>query len=138
MRHLVPCRDGVFFDCEIRDKGFYKFGSITITEISETEVKTQFLEGRSEQNFDKTFDKVYINELDLGTPATTYKSGITPANVGTPRTQAASAWPCRGSTTIGAIFRTRRSISSIMQCRKSRITSGARTPPACRGSRETV
>lgn len=70
----------VIFDCEIRDKGFYKFGSITITEISETEVKTQFLEGRSEQNFDKTFDKVYINELDLGAPATTYKSGITPAN----------------------------------------------------------
>lgn len=70
----------VIFDCEIRDKGFYKFGSITITEISETEVKTQFLEGRSEQNFDKTFDKVYINELDLGAPSTTYKSGITPAN----------------------------------------------------------
>lgn len=56
----------VIFDCEIRDKGFYKFGSITITEISEAEVKTQFLEGRSEQNFDMTFDKVYINELDLG------------------------------------------------------------------------
>lgn len=70
----------VIFDCEIRDKGFYKFGSITITEISETEVKTQFLEGRSEQNFDKTFDKVYINELDLGAPSITYKSGITPAN----------------------------------------------------------
>lgn len=70
----------VIFDCEIRDRGFYKFGSITITEISEAEVKTQFLEGRSEQNFDKTFDKVYINELDLGAPPTTYKSSITPAN----------------------------------------------------------
>ena len=70
----------VIFDCEIRDKGFYKFGSITITEISETEVKTQFLEGRSEQNFDKTFDKVYINELDLGAPPTTSKSSITPSN----------------------------------------------------------
>ena len=70
----------VIFDCEIRDRGFYKFGSITITEISETEVKTQFLEGRSEQNFDKTFDKVYINELDLGAPSITYKSGISPAN----------------------------------------------------------
>lgn len=70
----------VIFDCEIRDRGFYKFGSITITEISETEVKTQFLEGRSEQNFDKTFDKVYINELDLGAPPTTSTSGITPAN----------------------------------------------------------
>lgn len=70
----------VIFDCEIRDKGFYKFGSITITEISETEVKTQFLEGRSEQNFDKTFDKVYINELDLGAPPTTSTSQISPSN----------------------------------------------------------
>ena len=33
----------VIFDCEIRDKAFCKFGSITITEINDTEVKTQFL-----------------------------------------------------------------------------------------------
>lgn len=74
----------VIFDCEIRDRGFYKFGSITITEISESEVKTQFLEGRSEQNFDKTFDKVYINELNLGSP--TYRSitQITPAQAWNP------------------------------------------------------
>lgn len=69
----------VVFDCEIRDKGFYKFGCITITEINEAEVKTQFLDGRSEQNFDKTFDKVYINELDLGAPQTTATSGISPS-----------------------------------------------------------
>lgn len=75
----------VIFDCEIRDRGFYKFGSITITEISESEVKTQFLEGRSEQNFDKTFDKVYINELDLGSP--TYRSitQITPSEAWKPK-----------------------------------------------------
>lgn len=76
----------IIFDCEIRDRGFYKFGSITITEISETEVKTQFLEGRSEQNFDKTFDKVYINELDLGEPPTTSKSSITPSRAWYPET----------------------------------------------------
>lgn len=70
----------VVFDCEIRDKGFYKFGCITVTEINEAEVKTQFLDGRSEQNFDKTFDKVYINELDLGRPAITSKTGISPSN----------------------------------------------------------
>lgn len=75
----------VIFDCELRDRGFYKFGSITITEISESEVKTQFLEGRSEQNFDKTFDKVYINELDLGSP--TYRSitQITPSEAWEPK-----------------------------------------------------
>lgn len=70
----------VIFDCEIRDKGFYKFGCITVTEINEAEVKTQFLDGRSEQNFDKTLDKIYINELDLGEPTTTSKAAITPAN----------------------------------------------------------
>lgn len=69
----------VVFDCEIRDKSFYRFGCITITEINEAEVKTQFLDGRSEQNFDMTFDKVYINELDLGSPSTTSKSDITPS-----------------------------------------------------------
>lgn len=72
----------VIFDCEIRDKGFYKFGSITITEISETEVKTQFLEGRSEQNFDDTFDKIFINDLELGSRADVTDS--TPSNVWNP------------------------------------------------------
>ncbi len=64
----------VIFDCEIRDKAFCKFGSITITEINDTEVKTQFLEGRSEQNFDVTLDDVYINELDLGSATDTNDS----------------------------------------------------------------
>ena len=70
----------LIFDCEIRDKGFYKFGCITITEINQSEVKVQFLEGRSELNFDKTFDKVYINELDLGQPTTTAPSVVTPSD----------------------------------------------------------
>lgn len=73
----------VIFDCEIRDRNFYRFGSITITEINEAEVKTQFLEGRSEQNFDKTFDKVYINELDLGNPSGCNDS--TPENAWNPQ-----------------------------------------------------
>ena len=72
----------VIFDCEIRDRNFYKFGSITITEINESEVKTQFLEGRSEQNFDVTFDDVYINELDLGSPSGANDS--TPSNAWNP------------------------------------------------------
>ena len=68
----------VRFDCEIRDRHFVKFGTITITEISDSEVKTQFLEGRSEQNFDDTFDDVYINELDLGTPQIVTSASISP------------------------------------------------------------
>ena len=74
----------VIFDCEIRDRSFYKFGSVTITEINECEVKVQFLEGRSEQNFDETFDKVYINELDLGSPPTTSRSAINPSEAWQP------------------------------------------------------
>lgn len=68
----------VRFDCEIRDGSFYKFGTITITEISDSEVKTQFLEGRSEQNFDETLDKYYINELNLGGPPSTSLNSFTP------------------------------------------------------------
>ena len=58
----------VVFDCDIRDGAFFKSGSITVTEISDIEVKTQFLEGRSEQNFDTSFDDIYLNEMDLGYP----------------------------------------------------------------------
>ncbi len=66
----------IIFDCEMRDKNFLKYGTMTITEISEAEVKTQFLEGRSEQNYDSTFDDVYVNELDLGEPKYTTLSSI--------------------------------------------------------------
>lgn len=62
----------VVFDCELQDINFYKSGIITIVEISDIEVKTQFLEGRSEQNFNDTFDEIYINELDLGSFPITY------------------------------------------------------------------
>lgn len=63
-------KNKVVFNCEIRDKDFFKSGTIVVTQISEVEVKTQFLEGRSEQNFDDTFDDIYLNELHLGYPDT--------------------------------------------------------------------
>ena len=66
-RHDVE-KKKVVFDCEIRDKQFYKSGCITVTQISDVEVKTQFLEGRSEQNFNDTFDNIYLNQLNLGYP----------------------------------------------------------------------
>lgn len=71
----------VIFDCDIRDRNFFKSGSITVTEISETEVKTQFLEGRSEQNFSTTFDDIYINELKLGYPSNRKPTAYSPASV---------------------------------------------------------
>ena len=63
----------VVFDCDIRDREFFRSGSIIITQINETEVKTQFLEGRSEQNFNDSFDEIYINQMNLG-----YPSGLSP------------------------------------------------------------
>lgn len=68
----------VVFDCEIRDKTFSKFGTITITDYSEIEVKAQFLEGKSEQNFNKSLDNIYINDLDLGEPPTRNIKDISP------------------------------------------------------------
>lgn len=68
------------YDCELRSDSFSKSGVITITEISDSDLKAQFLAGRSAQNFDDTFDSVYINELSLGTPPYTDPSKITPTN----------------------------------------------------------
>ncbi len=72
------------FDCEIVSRGLHRFGSIVVNEINEVEVKTQFLEGRSEQNFSKSLDKVFINELDLGGPVDTLASEISPADAWSP------------------------------------------------------
>ena len=69
----------VVFDCEIRDRAFFKSGSITVTQINEVEVKTQFLEGRSEQNFDDTFDDIFLNRLALGYPPSR-SPGTNPTN----------------------------------------------------------
>lgn len=71
--------DKAVFDCSIRDRSFVKHGTITITEINDSEVKTQFLEGRSEANFNSSFDDIYINELDLGSPQYTSPTAITPS-----------------------------------------------------------
>lgn len=56
----------VTFDCELRWRAFCRIGTLTIVEIDECELKGQFLEGRSAQNFNSSFDDIYINELDLG------------------------------------------------------------------------
>ncbi|MBE6317849.1 MAG: hypothetical protein E7081_02615 [Bacteroidales bacterium] len=66
------------FDCEIIAKSFYRAGVLSVTEISETEIKTQFLDGRSAQNFKNSFDEIYINSLDLGAPSSTDPAVFTP------------------------------------------------------------
>lgn len=66
------------YDCEIRDTALQLYGVLALTGISDSEVKGQFLEGRSVVNFDKTWDKIYINELDLGQPEGWSPAHITP------------------------------------------------------------
>ena len=53
----------ILFDCEIRDKAFSVQGSITITEITDIEVKTQFLEGQSITNYVDDFFDIFINDF---------------------------------------------------------------------------
>lgn len=82
-RSELPVKDYVF-DCEIRDKAFSRFGSLTIVEISDIDLKAQFLEGRAEQNFSKSFDDIYINELDLGKYPAASLSATSPEEVWDP------------------------------------------------------
>ncbi len=83
-RSELPIDDYVF-DCEIRDGAFSRFGTLTIVEISDIDIKGQFLEGRSEQNFSKKFDETYINELDLGHYPSGLPSAISPENAWDPK-----------------------------------------------------
>ena len=57
--------ESVLLDCEIHDLNFDAYGCVSIVDISETEVKTQFLEGQSAINYSCDFDDVYVNELTL-------------------------------------------------------------------------
>lgn len=57
--------DTELLDCEIHDRDFHKYGSVSIVSVSEAEVKTQFLEGRSASNYYSSLDDIYINELSL-------------------------------------------------------------------------
>ena len=56
----------VVLDATIVDGDFCKPGVISVVEATESELKVQFLEGRSVQNFSVDYDAIYINELDLG------------------------------------------------------------------------
>ena len=88
-------KNHVTMDCYMRDKGFFRSGCITITEVNEVEVKAQFLEGRSASNYDDSFDDVFINRLQLGYPATKSSDNVTPAEAWVPypgRNEVALPW----------------------------------------------
>ncbi|MCM1440063.1 MAG: hypothetical protein NC131_12805 [Roseburia sp.] len=56
----------VVLEASLVDRDFFKSGVVTVVESTDVDVKVQFLEGRSVQNFLTTFDDIYINELQLG------------------------------------------------------------------------
>lgn len=56
-------------DAEIRTGKICRRGVVTITEITQSAVKVQFLANRTVQNYATDLDEVWINELDLGRPA---------------------------------------------------------------------
>lgn len=56
----------IVLDATIIDGEFHKSGVISVVEANESEIKVQFLEGRSVQNFSVEYDDIYINELNLG------------------------------------------------------------------------
>lgn len=58
------------FGCEIVSGKFRKSGSLIITEFSNTEVKGQFLEGRSGSDITSPLSEMYINEMSLTYPET--------------------------------------------------------------------
>lgn len=76
----------LIYDCEIRDGNFIKYGSVAIVGVSDSELKVQFLEGRSEQNFDASFDDIFINELDLGDAPFKEPAQISPSDAIDPAT----------------------------------------------------
>lgn len=79
---MLPRR--MALSCELRAPGFYRRGAAAITEISEKEVKIQFLQGRSAQNFDTTLDDIFINELNLGQPSDFGADASSPATAWNP------------------------------------------------------
>lgn len=65
------------FKCDIIDRSFQKTGSIIITEFTESEVKCQFLEGKSGVNLTSPLAEIYINEISIAKPDTS-KNNISP------------------------------------------------------------
>lgn len=55
----------VSFPCEIQTDAFVKSGILTITSVSDTEVKGQFLEGMSQENFSSSLPNIYLTDMDF-------------------------------------------------------------------------
>ena len=74
-------KDTTVYDCVLMHGSLYRSGVVTITEITDKEVKTQFLQGRSAQNFERTFDNTFINEFEWGQYPRGLARNYTPASL---------------------------------------------------------
>lgn len=64
-------KESVRLQAEIQAGRLRRQGVLTPTEVTEAQVKCQFLEGQSIANFAPDLDKTYINQIPLGQPART-------------------------------------------------------------------
>lgn len=79
----VHARD-IAYKCELRDRNFLKSGALVIVEKNEIEVKAQFLEGRSSDNYKSSLSEILICDMDLGEFPDDLPADVSPA----------SAWDC--------------------------------------------
>lgn len=79
------------FECIIEDKKLSLYGSLKIVKVSEDSIDGQFAVGRSAQTMTDPFDKVYVNDLELGEYPELTASKIAPADAWKSIDQGASA-----------------------------------------------
>lgn len=71
-------KETALLGCMIVSGNFFRKGALAILETNEKSVKGQFLEGVDPENEEASADTVYVNEIDLGSPAFVNPSDISP------------------------------------------------------------
>lgn len=75
-------KEPIYFDAVIIDNDFSLTGAAVVTDLTEIAVKLQFLGGRSWVNFYPEWDKIYLNELELGSWPDFLPDGVQTAQSG--------------------------------------------------------
>lgn len=71
-------KESVLLDCSIRCGAFFRTGSISVVDVSESSVKAQFIEGIRPEDEELLINKLYVDELDLGSYPVTESKDISP------------------------------------------------------------
>lgn len=71
-------KSSAYYECLIVDGAVSIAGTLSVVKVSETEVECQFAEGRCSQVATDPFEDVYINKMNLGSPAQTNPAFVTP------------------------------------------------------------